>query len=111
MTFNPLIFMFCLLLMNNLVMIINGTRQLNNIPLDEKEAIIDGSKVENQVDPNKNNEMEKTKVYPNQFLPPFPFPNVPMPGIPSFPFPPFPAPIPVDIPNPPFPLVPTPPME
>jgi hypothetical protein len=108
MTLNTLIFLFCLLTtMNNLVTI-NGARQLKNVPPDEKEAIIDGEKIENHVD-------QKTKVYQNQFLPPFPFPipfpNTPIPAIPSFPFPPFPAPIPVRIPNPHFPLIPTPPME
>ncbi|CAJ2646740.1 unnamed protein product [Trifolium pratense] len=108
MTFNPLIFMFCLLtVMNNLVTI-NGARQLKNISLDGKEVVIGGEKVENQVNPNKNNDMEKTKVYQNQFLPLFPFLDIPGP---SFPFPPFQTHIVVDNPNPPFPLVPIPPME
>jgi hypothetical protein len=115
MTFNTLIFLFCLLTMMNNLVTINGARQLKNVPPDEKEVIIDGEKIEKQVDPSKNNDIEETKVYQNQFLPPFPFPipfpNTPIPAFPSFPFPPFPAPIPVSIPNPHFPLIPTPPME
>ena len=103
MTLNPLIFLFCLLTMMNNLVTINGARQLKNVPPDEKEAIIDGEKIENHVDLSNNNDMEKKNVYQNQFLSPFPFPipfpKIVIPWLPLFPFPPFPATNPVSICN------------
>jgi len=111
MTLNPLIFLCSLLLVMSNLVTISGARQLNNIPIKEKE-VIGGAKVEDQVDPSKNYNMEKTQVDKNQ-LPPFPFPTPPLP-IPTFPLPPLPPTLPVPgvprlpIPSPPLlpPVVP-----
>jgi hypothetical protein len=103
MTLNPLIFLFCLLTLMNILVAINGAREFNNIPLEEKEVDVGGEKIENHVDLSNNNDMEKKNVYQNQFLSPFPFPipfpKIVIPWLPLFPFPPFPATNPVSIRN------------
>ncbi|KEH29734.1 hypothetical protein MtrunA17_Chr2g0303041 [Medicago truncatula] len=116
MTLNPLMFLFCLLLVMTNFVTISGSRQFKNIPIKEKE-VIGGGKVEDQVNPSKNYNIEKTQVDKNQLppfplpAPPLPIPTLPVPGVPRLPIPSPPLLPPGDIPGvPPLP-VPSPPIE